>query len=186
MSYREGMSSADIDLFTAASKARLDGVLLALKKGARADAIDGDGRSPLHAIALATGPEATLEAFGGIIQALLSAGADAEFQSSGGRTPLLWAARYLNAPAVAALIDAGCSIKGALFEAASSSGDPEIIALLLRHGADPFERGPNGLTPLQAARASWGRGDLASIAMLEAAELQCELAAPAAAKPPRL
>lgn len=167
--YRPGMSEADILLFDAVSKGRLESARLALSRGARPGALDADGQTPLHALAQAQEPAETL---GPIIGALIEAGADLEALDPAGLSPLALAARWRNLAAVSALADQGASLQGALYQASEFPGGGQVIDFLLRRGACPFEPGPSGLSPLQMARRAWGGADPACVALLEAAELE--------------
>lgn len=171
--YRPGLTRADIALFEAASQGRLDGVLQALRDGADPGAIDAEGQTPLHALALATSrfEPAPAEDARAIAQALIAAGADVEAADARGRSPLQAAARRHSVLAAAILADLGARLSGSLCEAAESAGGAGMLAFLLSRGADPFELDSRGRSPLRLAQSAWGRPDPACVALLEAAEL---------------
>ena len=54
----------------------------------------------------------------------------------------------------------------------NNPGDPEIVALLINHGADIDARGENGWSPLHMAY-QWGHVELASILIEKGADTSC-------------
>ena len=98
------------------------------------------GQTPLH-LAVTAG-------YTGLVELLLSKGADANAEDSSGRTPLSYAAERHNVPAVQCLLTAHAnpnagSLNLPLAEAANF-GDMAILKLLLANGADPNTNAPVG------------------------------------------
>ena len=143
--------------------AAVAGVLL--RFGADVHARGTHGSTPLHLAAKANpNPE--------VIVALLDGGGDVGARREGGRTPLHEAAQRNNPAVLAALLDTGAEVdvwgtdlsnSGALpveweqrtplHAAAQWNGDPEIIELLVRAGADVHARTEAGHSPLDLATA---------------------------------
>ena len=125
---REGSSR----LHKAAAAAQSATVESLLRRGAKADATDKDGWTPLHAVALystawpgetaSTGTAAARR----IAESLLKAGAPVDARTHKGETPLHFAAR---------------------------SGNRPVAELLLAKGAAVNAKDASGATPLQVARA---------------------------------
>src|SRR6185295_18294405 len=104
------------------------------------------------------------------IEALIAAGADIHETDKNGVTPLHHAVRFRNPAAVETLLSHGartnqaCKRSGstALHRAVTSTGAPEtagkreeakqIIAMLLRFGADPKIKNKSGKTPVDYVR----------------------------------
>lgn len=114
---------------------------------------DGFGASPLH--------YAISEKHVDVIALLLRHGADVTAQDGDGKTPLHYAVEY-NMPTVAeeflkhnATVNSIADRAGnqPLWTAAFiAKGNHEMVALLLRYGADPRHRNDVNLTPLDIAK----------------------------------
>ncbi len=96
----------------------------------------------------------------GQVPLLLKTGARADDAAGDGMTALLFASLGGRPETVAALLDAGASMKTrnrngmtALLLAAEYNPDPRVTALLLKRGASPADRDEHGRTPLMAAAA---------------------------------
>ena len=120
--------------------------------GARANARDSAGETPLHGVARADD-----------VDLLVAAGADPNARSTDGTTPLHSAARSLNLGVAASLLDHGAVVNARaesgwtpLHHAAMPSPRNQdrrarIVGLLLRKGADPNTPDVHGVTPLHLA-----------------------------------
>ncbi|XP_053312157.1 ankyrin repeat domain-containing protein 50-like [Spea bombifrons] len=140
-----------------------------LASRAHPDVSGPDGRTALRAAAWG-GHE-------GPVKALLAAGARADQADAEGRTPLM-AAAYMGHRSVAELfLDAGADInwrdsegRTALSVAClcvpAGQDYPELVSLLLEHGADPELEDKDGVTPLLVA-AYEGQAEVAEL-LLEA------------------
>ncbi len=123
-------------LHWAAQRNDAEMIALLLKAGAKANAANRYGVTPLS--------EACENSDSPIAGMLLKAGADPNFATPEGQTPLMTAAHSGNLAAATALIAAGAKVntvegfrgQTALMWAAATS-HPEIVKLLLAHGADP-------------------------------------------------
>lgn len=90
--------------------------------------------------------------------ALLAEGHPADETDEDGITPLMWAARYDARQAMRVLIDAGANVNARdasnrwtpLLHAIHRQ-HPDVVTLLLAHGADPNLATPEGITPLMMA-----------------------------------
>jgi ankyrin repeat protein len=112
-----------------------------LKQGADVNARDVAGVPALM--------QATLNADVGMMELLLTNGAQADAQAEGGATALLWG---LHDPAkVRLLLDHGAKVSDqAVFTAVAIPGAEAVLRLLAEHGAN-FNIRRNGFTPLMAA-----------------------------------
>ena len=120
--------------------------------GADVRANDNNGKTPLHlATALSKIPE--------IIVLLLDRGADINSRNENNATPLLAAAAFNDMPGITALL----LKRGADIHALGKDGDtplhfaagfnkPDVVTLLLEHGANPSVRDNNGKTPFDWAK----------------------------------
>ncbi len=129
------------------------GIRLLIKAKARIEAPDRLGRRALH--------HAALHGHGRMVEALLAAGADANAEDAHGATPVMEAVRAGEPRVLERLAFARPDLsrrdglgRTALFIAVSGKHpDPAVCRVLLAMGADPREPGPQGLTPLDQARA---------------------------------
>ncbi len=115
-----------------------------LKRSKKVDTPDSKGRRPSFYAAEAGKLE--------ILQQLLDAGAKASAVDSSGRSLLVGAAQAGHAPVVDSLLKAGAALeqvapRTALQEAAFW-GRPEVIAVLVKAGANPSAKDKKGHTPL--------------------------------------
>lgn len=139
--------SADLD-FSLADRLRL-----LSRAGAKLDALDQLGRTPLH-IAAEAGNLYALDAF-------IAAGANIEAACDRGMTPLNVAARYNAVACLQSLLRAGANPNttatdeqafGPIHWAAMTRhGGLASIASLVQHGADPMLQTATGRTPLHVA-----------------------------------
>lgn len=128
-----------------------------LGRGFDANATDADGNSLLML--------AVKEGHGDIARALVDAGAQVDARNRYGDTPLMLAALKGNKDLTLYLLDKGAALKQtgwAPLLYASYNGHAEIAEILLRRGADPNERAPNGTTPLMLAAKS-GSAELVDV-----------------------
>lgn len=132
--------AADIDKLKAAIDADDD-----------VNAKDWDGRTPLH--------YACIDKLDGFVRLLLDHGALVSHADKKGWTPLHFAAQNQNIEIARLLVDAGALVDAVdsngntpLFRAIfSSSGDGELITLLLQHGADKNHKNNYDVSPLDLA-----------------------------------
>ncbi|CAH2226182.1 ankyrin repeat domain-containing 50 [Pelobates cultripes] len=141
-------------LRSAAWAGHTDIVEVLLASGAQPDVSGPDGRTALRAAAWG-GHE-------GPIRALLAAGAEIDHADAEGRTPLMAAAYMGHKTVTEILLAAGadvnkCDSEGRSALAVASlcvpAGHeyPELVSLLLEHGADPELEDKDGVTPLLVA-----------------------------------
>lgn len=154
-------------LFAASVKGFHDIASLLLAKGARVDALDRDGRTPL--LAMAINPSfKSMEA----ASFLADHGANLEAKDRIGRTPLLWAATNRNYDLAQTLLQKGANVSavnnrgrtalhltvdgsngGRSSDQTSVPKRPreEMLQLLLQHGADANAASDGGWRPLHNA-----------------------------------
>jgi ankyrin repeat protein len=150
-----------LQLATAAD-ASLDVVKALVDAGSDVTAQDNEGNTSLHRAVKRIGREKlSTKDYEGIIRLLLEKKADVRVANLGGITPLHMAAASRADPsAIEILIEAGADVN--LKTLASSGGwtplhgaaarnSGDIVAVLLKHGADPTAKDFRGMTPLQAA-----------------------------------
>jgi uncharacterized protein len=129
----------------------LERVRAALDAGADVDAVDGDGRTALHHAAIDGGAD--------VAELLLDRGADPNAMDGQQWTPLHFAAREHHVALAEMLLRRGASIDAVdsfgntpLFRATfDSRGRGEMIATLLRAGADPSHANKRGVSPAKLA-----------------------------------
>jgi ankyrin repeat protein len=129
------------------------GLRLLIKARARIEAADRLGRRALH--------HAALHGHVRMVEALLAAGADPNAQDGHGATPVMEAVRAGEIRVLERLAFACPDLslrdalgRTALFIAVSGKRpDPAVCRVLVAMGADPHEPGPEGLSPLDQARA---------------------------------
>ncbi|KAI1873884.1 uncharacterized protein JN550_003153 [Neoarthrinium moseri] len=154
-------------LFAASVKGYHDIASLLLANGARVDAQDRDGRTPL--LAMAINPNfKSME----MASLLVDHGANLEAKDRIGRTPLLWAATNRNYDLAQTLLEKGANVSavnnrgrtalhltvdgsngGRTADQASMPKRPreEMLQLLLQHGADANVASDGGWRPLHNA-----------------------------------
>lgn len=150
-------------LHLAAARANAAIVAALIDAGADLEAAgDPVDSHPLHLAAIADQPE--------IATLLIERGADIEARDAEGRTPLMVAAGFRRDKVAAMLIAADAdlhavdSVEMAAIHHAASSGDAELILLLLARGVDVNQRNSfSGMAPLHYAA---GFGDLPTISLL--------------------
>ena len=121
-------------LFAAAARGDADSIARLAAGGARVDARDGHGRTPLHVAAFARRHDA--------MRALVKAGADPNAQESGRYDIVTIAAVAGDVPTLAVALEVGCSAKsvtsrydGTALIAAAHLGHAEVVRTLIRAGA---------------------------------------------------
>jgi ankyrin repeat protein len=131
--------------------------------GADINAKDNEGNTPLHFAMKRLGSRERLQAkdYEAIIQLLLAKKADVHVVNVGGATPLHTASAFRADPSgVELLIQAGAEVNRKApdsyggwtpLHGAAARGSANIVATLLKHGADPTARDAKGMTPLQVA-----------------------------------
>ena len=136
-----------------------------LRAGAKVNARNNDGATPLHHAAWNNNLPA-------VLAVLLSAGAEVSARTRQGATPLSYAAYYNENPAIiTALLKAGADVNAQdisgrtpLHHAAQGSKTPGVVAALLKGGADVNARDEDDYTPLHhAARWSETPGVMATL-----------------------
>jgi ankyrin repeat protein len=150
----------DTLLHVAAQGGRLDIVTLLVDAGARMDATNRAGLTPMeHAIA---GDHVEVTAF------FLNAGADLEHRGRIGTTPLHLAALEGSVQTVGLLLQRGARVNtrtrngSTPLHAAVARGHADIARLLVAHGADVHAAGQRGESPLDIAHRM-GNAELLAI-----------------------
>ncbi len=112
--------------------------------------LDGRHSTPLH---FAAGYNRV-----GVVEFLLSSGADVHAKDKGGLVPLHNACSYGHYEVTELLVKHGASVnvsdlwKFTPLHEASAKGKYEIVKLLLRHGADPSKKNRDGHTPIDLVK----------------------------------
>ncbi|MCL5104981.1 MAG: ankyrin repeat domain-containing protein [Armatimonadetes bacterium] len=142
-----------------ASSGQMVGLLLA--NGARLDARDTFGDTPLHSAASRGRSE--------VARALITAGAKVDVRGEMGKTPLDYAAQNDEPGVAAVLVAAGADVNSRndlqqtpLHYAALYGNKIDVARLLIENGADINAKDAQGLTPLDYA-IKWGRGGIAKL-----------------------
>lgn len=175
--HREGMTTADQNLFHGAFRADPEAVAAALRDGAQAARIDLDGATALHALPHAGWPSAPrlpidIQRLERVAQILVEAGAPPNAINRFGMTALGVAASRSDPDLAAILLGMGCDPTGALFGVLATAAGADPAAILLRLGADPLAVDAQGRAPMSFATDTWsGQRDDALAALLESAIL---------------
>jgi ankyrin repeat protein len=160
--------------------------------GANINAKDNEGNTPLHfSVKRINREKFPTRDYEGIVRLLLDKKADVHIVNVGGATPLHTAAAFRADPSVVEmLIQAGADVNQKASEStggwtplhgAAARNSGSIVAVLLKHGADPMTKDARGLTALQVAE----RGGFADAAkVLRANGPAVNVAAPATAVAP--
>lgn len=116
------------------------------------------------------------------VEQMLADGADPNYLSDLGGTPLTWAVAWDRQEVVECLLRNGAEVelparpaRSPLMHAASR-GNEAIVAILMAHGADPSRRDTDGQLPVDLAKGT-GRADCAvlieQLAKLTAGPIRC-------------
>jgi len=133
-----------------------------VEAGAPLDAADSEGNTPLHFAVKRMGREKLpVKDYDGIIRLLIEKKADVHAANAGGATPLHGAAASRAEPsAIEMLVQAGAKVNAKALpdvggwtplHGATARNSGNLVALLLKLGADPAATDANGMTPLQVA-----------------------------------
>lgn len=121
------------------------------------------------------------------VQRMLADGADPNYLSDLGGTPLTWAVAWDRQEVVECLLRNGADVelparpeRSPLMHAASR-GNQAIVSVLMAHGADPFRRDRDGQRPADLAKDT-GRSDCAllieQLATLTSKPIRCASVCP--------
>ena len=144
-----------------------------VEAGAPLDAGDTEGNTPLHFAVKRMGREKLpAKDYDGIIRLLIEKKADINAPNAGGATPLHAAAASRAEPsAIDMLVRAGANVNAKArpdvggwtpLHGATARNSGNLVALLLKLGADPAATDANGMTPLQVAERG-GFADAAKV-----------------------
>jgi hypothetical protein len=174
-----------------AAPASLEIVAALIDAGAEINVKDNEGNTPLHfAVKRINREKFPTRDYEGIIRLLLDKKADIHIVNSGGATPLHTASAFRADPsAVELLIQAGANVNGKALASfggwtplhgAAARNSAGIVAVLLKHGADPTARDAKGLTALQVAEQG-GFAEAAKVLRASAVATPPPVAAPPSA-----
>ena len=169
----------------------LDIVAALIDAGAAINARDNEGNTPLHFAMKRIGREKLpARDYDGIIRLLLENKADVHALNISGATPLHTAAAFRADPSgVEMLVQAGADVNLKVLASyggwtplhgAAARNSAGIVAVLLKHGADPAATDAKGLTPLQVAQQN-GFADAATTLRASAAAPSVGFPAPRSA-----
>jgi ankyrin repeat protein len=146
-------ASGESPLMTAARTGNLESVEILMRHGARVDySAPGHGQTALM--------WAIAEKHSHVARALVDRGADIRARSTGGYSPLLFAARVGDLESANVLVAAGADVNDKTPDETSVllvsvvRGHSALAMYLLAHGANPNDSGP-GYTALHWASGSW-------------------------------
>ncbi|KAF4448950.1 putative ankyrin repeat protein [Fusarium austroafricanum] len=139
-------------LHAAASNGRVENINILLKHGSDVDAINQIMQTPLHIAALEGHAEA--------VETLLEAGAELNVRDKYSQSPVYFAAYQGHVDVMIKILKHNPDIKiseeqDGWFPVHAGADDLDITRILVEYGADPNQRGGDGITPFIVA-AAWG------------------------------